>query len=49
MRLVLEESVDRRRENLFTNDEVTVIISNENKDPSFRDIILAKRGGEPAN
>ena len=45
MRLVLEESADRRRENLLTSDEVTVIILNKYSDPSYRDIVLVERGG----
>ena len=49
MRLVLEESADRRRENLPTSDKVAVIIPDENGDPSFRDIVLAERGGRPAD
>ena len=48
MRLVLEEGADRRRENLPTSDEVAVIIPDENGDSSFRDIVLAERGG-PTN
>ena len=46
---MLEESADRRRENLPISDEVAVIIPDENKDPSFRDIALAERGGRPAD
>ena len=42
---MLEEGADRCRENLPISDEITVIISDENSDPSCRDIILAERGG----
>jgi len=45
MRLVLEEGADRGGENLPTSDEVAVIIPDEYSDPSYRDIILAERGG----
>ena len=45
MRLVLEEGADRRRENLPTSDEVAVLIPDEYGDPSYRDIVLADRGG----
>ena len=43
MRLVLE-GADRRRENLPTSDEITVIIPDENSDPNYRDIVLTERG-----
>ena len=45
IRLVLKEGADRRRENLLTSDEVTVIIPDEYSDPSCRDIILTERIG----
>jgi hypothetical protein len=38
-RLVIETGTDRRRENLPTSDEVAVILSNEFKGGSCRDII----------
>lgn len=43
MRLVIESRADRRRENLLTGNELTVVIPNEFSKQSRRDIILAVR------
>ncbi len=43
MRLILEKGTDRRRENLPTADEVTIIIPDKSRDTGPRDIILYRR------
>jgi hypothetical protein len=43
MRLIVESSTDRRRENLLTATEVAVIIPDEYLDASRQDILLAVR------
>jgi hypothetical protein len=42
IRLVIQTSADRRRENLPTSNKVAVILSNEFKGASRRDIVLAR-------
>ena len=43
LRLVVEQGADRRRENLPTADEVSMILPEEYGSEGFRDIILARR------
>ena len=45
LRLVMETSTDRQRENLPRSDEIAVIIPDEYGEAGFCDIVLAKRNG----
>jgi len=46
LRLVVERGADRRRENLPTADEVSMILPEEYGDQGMRDIVLARRVDE---
>ena len=43
MRLILEASANRRRENLLISNKVAVIIPDEYGNTTFRDIVLTER------
>jgi hypothetical protein len=47
MRLIIEQGADRRRENLLTASEVTVLIPDEVDNAGPRDLVLAAR--QPSN
>ncbi len=42
MQLILEENIDRQRENLSTGNEVAAIILDERKGGNFWDLVLVK-------
>ncbi len=42
MRLILEKGVDRRRHNFPIVDEVVIIISDEEGEVNFRDLVFVK-------
>jgi len=46
LRLVVERGADRRRENLLTADEVSIILPEEYGDQGMRAIVLARRVDE---